>query len=191
MNTIDAIASRRSIRRFAQKAISKGDLETILGAGIQAPSGKNRQPWRFIVVEGGKRAEMLEVFGAALAAMKEGGEDSGSAEWTFKAMSQAPVTVFILHPDGLPPYMPHTVEKMFSELVDIQSSGAAIQNMLLAARDLGIGSLWICDVLYAYQELLSWFAESGEIIAAVSFGYPEESPDARPRKPLAESVRFL
>jgi nitroreductase len=198
MDTLDAIAARRSVRRFVDKPIARQDLETILRAGIQAPSGKNRQPWRFIVVDEGKRAEMIELFGNALAKMKAGGEDAGSAEWTLKVMAQAPVTVFIVHPDGLPPWMPHSIDKMFSELVDIQSSGAAIQNMLLAAQDLGIGSLWICDVFHAYEEFLAWFvksgepfADSGEIVAAVSFGYPAEKPDARPRRTLAETARFL
>jgi nitroreductase len=63
--------------------------------------------------------------------------------------------------------------------------------MLLAARDLGIGSLWICDVFYAYEKLRDWLGEEGEMIAAVCLGYPDEEPDARPRKPLAEVVRML
>ena len=45
--------------------------------------------------------------------------------------------------------------QMFDDVVDIQSVGAAIQNMLLAAQDLGLGSLWICDVFYAYEQLSS------------------------------------
>jgi nitroreductase len=106
-------------------------------------------------------------------------------------MSQAPATVFVIHRAGLPPWMPHSVPQTFADLVDIQSSGAAIQNMLLAAQDLGIGSLWICDVFAAYGELLAWLGEKGELVAAVSFGYPAESPGARPRRAFSETVRFL
>lgn len=191
MDIMEAIASRRSIRRFADAAIARRDLEAILDAGIKAPSGKNRQPWSFIVVEGSKRAEMLEVFGAALQTQKAAGEDMGSAEWTLQVMAQAPATVFVVHRAGLPPWMPHTVPQTFVDVVDIQSSGAAIQNMLLAAQGLGIGSLWICDVFAAYGELLSWLGEEGELVAAVSFGYPAESPEARPRRPFSETVRFI
>lgn len=191
MNTLEAIAARRSIRKFLDKPISRADLETILRAGIQAPSGKNKQPWRFIVVGQEKRAEMRRVMGQALEVLKKRGDDVGSAEWTQAVMAQAPVTLFVLHPDGTPPWEPHTVDQMFSDVVDLQSSGAAIQNMLLAALDLGIGSLWICDALYAYQEFLSWLGEKGELVAAVSFGYPGESPEARPRKSIEETVRFV
>ncbi len=80
---------------------------------------------------------------------------------------------------------------MFDDVVDIQSIGASIQNMLLAAQDLGIGSLWMCDVFYAYEELSAWLGAEGEMIAAVAFGYPAETPAARPRKPLSEIVRKL
>ena len=59
--------------------------------------------------------------------------------------------------------------------------------MLLAAQDLGIGSLWMCDVFYAYEELCAWLGEEGEMIAAVALGYPAEKPAARPRKPIGGS----
>ncbi len=80
---------------------------------------------------------------------------------------------------------------MIWDVVDIQSIGAAIQNMLLAAQDLGLGSLWICDVFVAYEEFCEWLGEKGEMIAAVSFGYAAESPAARPRKPFNDLVNFI
>jgi nitroreductase len=80
---------------------------------------------------------------------------------------------------------------MFTDHVDIQSIGAAIQNLLLAAHELDIGSLWIADVLYAYEELCDWLGEQGELVAAVSLGYADESPAARRRKSLSEVVRWL
>jgi nitroreductase len=191
MNTIEAIAARRSIRRFKDIPIPEETMEAILQAGIQAPSGKNRQPWRFVVVKGEKRSDMVRIMRDGLDNAKREGRATGSAEWTVKVMEHAPVTVFVFDPDGVRPWLPHAVDQMFNELVDIQSVGAAIQNMLLAAQDLGIGSLWICDVLSAYEELCSWLGEKGEMVAAVSFGYPDESPEPRPRKPMGETVRVL
>lgn len=191
MNTLETIAARRSIRKFRPDPIAADLLEKILLAGMQAPSGKNRQPWRFIVVQGEKRAEMNRILREAIAAKKARGESTGSAEWSVLVMEQAPVTVFVMNPAGLPPWQGHSVSQMFWEVVDIQSVGAAIQNMLLAAQDLGLGSLWICDVFTAYEEFYAWLGEPGELIAAVSFGYPAESPAARARKPFDEVVRFL
>ena len=191
MNTCDAIAARRSIRKFKSESLPEGAMETILKAAILAPSGKNRQPWQFYVVGEDKRNEMIDIMRDALAAWKERGEDTGSAKWTTDIMETAPATVFVINPDGVDPWEPHTVDQQFQELVDTQSIGAAIQNMLLAAQDLGIGSLWICDVLYAITELKTWLGAQGELIAAVSFGMPDESPSARPRKPMDEVVRTV
>jgi nitroreductase len=191
MHTREAIAGRRSIRRFKDEPIPDEALQAILTAGIQAPSGHNRQPWRFVVVGREKREEMLSVMREGLAARKAQGESTGSAEWTAKAMDTAPVTVFVFNPEGMRPWLARSIEQNFQDLVNVQSIGAAIQNMLLAAQDLGIGSLWIADVFEAYEELCTWLGEQTQMVAAVSFGYPDESPGALPRKPLDEVARWL
>jgi nitroreductase len=191
VNTLEAIAARRSIRKFKDTPIQEELLQKILNAAIQAPSACNRQPWRFVVVRGEKRAEMLRIMREGIIRAKARGEDIGSTEWSAHVMEEAPVTVFVFNPDGLQPWRRHTVQQKFMAVLDIQSIGAAIQNMLLAAQDLGLGSLWICDVFIAYEELCTWMGEKGELIAAVSFGYADESPAARPRKPMSEVVREL
>jgi nitroreductase len=189
MNTLEAISTRRSIRKFKSDPIPDEALHTILNAAILAPSGKNKQPWRFIVVQGEQRADMVRVMRAGIAKFKDTGEGTGSSEWTANVMEQAPITVFVFNPEGLPPWENHNLYQNIDEIVDTQSVGAAIQNMLLAALELGIGSLWICDVFYAYEELCGWLGEQGEMIAAVSFGYPAENPPARPRKAYDAVVR--
>ena len=71
-------------------------------------------------------------------------------------------------------------------MVNIQSIGAAIQNICLTAHALGLGSLWIADVLYAYEELEAWLGQDTQMVAAVSLGYPADNPVIFSRKPLAE-----
>jgi nitroreductase len=191
MNTLEAIAKRRSIRRFKDEPIPDQVLQAILTAATQAPSSKNRQPWRFVVVSGDRCAEMVRVMREGIANMKARGEDPGSSEWTADVMAQAPVTVFVFYPHGLHPWLAHSIEQMFQAVVNIQSIGAAIQNMLLAAQDLGVGSLWICDVFEAYNELCQWLGEPGQMVAAVSLGYADVSPKAPSRKPLSEVTRWM
>jgi nitroreductase len=191
MNTIEAIAKRRSIRKYTDEPLADSELQAILQAAVQAPSGKNRQPWKLVVVQTDKRAEMVRVMRAGIAGTKARGDDTGSSEWTVSVMEHAQATVFVFNPEGIPPWKTHSIGQLFDDVVDIQSIGAAIQNMLLAAEDLGIGSLWICDVFYAYEGLQEWLGEPGEMIAAVAFGHPAEYPPARPRKAISEIVRFV
>ena len=187
MNTLEAISQRRSIRRFKDTPISDELIIKILNSAIQSPSGKNRQPWRFIVVQEDKRPEMIRIMRESIAKGKEQDVDTGSSEWTTNSMEKASVTIFVFNP-----YAENTKDYGHtSNVVDVQSTGAAIQNMLLSAQELGIGTLWICDVFYAYKELCEWLGETHEMIAAVSFGYPDEQPNARPRKPLEEITKWF
>jgi nitroreductase len=191
VNVLEAIAERRSIRRFKDAPIPDEALEAILKAGTQAPSGKNRQPWRFVVVPRERHAEMVRVMREGIANAKSRGEDTGSSEWTAEVMEQAAATIFVFNPYGMDPWLARSIEQNFLDVVNIQSIGAAIQNMVLAAQGLGIGSLWICDVFEAYDELRQWLGAEGEMIAAVSFGTADESPGPRPRKPVEEVTRWM
>ena len=83
-----------------------------------------------------------------------------------------------------------TPEEHVAEICNIQSVSASIQNMLLAATEKGIGSLWICDIYFAYAELCKWLDSDGQLIAAVAFGYPDESPEERPRRSMEEVVEW-
>ena len=191
MQTLDAIAARRSIRRFKSDPVPEPLLRQVLGAALQAPSGKNKQPWRWVVATGARRLELTQCLQGGLAQARARGLNTGSAEWSMKIMEQAPVTVFVFNPYGLPYGQPHALEQMIDLVVDVQSLGAAIENLLLAAHDQGLGALWVCDIFYAYEALCSWLGEPGQLVAAVALGYAAENPPARPRKPASETVRWL
>jgi len=191
MDVIKAIMDRRSIRKFKPGPVPKEILEKILRAGTLAPSGKNKQPWKFYVVQGEKRQEMVEVMGKGINRLENDGVRSGSAKFTRKIMEYAPVTIFIFNPTSKHPLLERQVLEKYSDLVDIQSVGAAIQNMLLSAISFGLGSLWICDIFYAYEEFCDWFGEKGQLIAAVSLGYPDQEPAPRPRRTVDEVTVFF
>lgn len=191
MQTLTAIAQRRSIRKYTDTPVSEEQIRQILQAAIQAPSGKNCQPWHFIVVQGEKRAEMVAAMRAGMAKNEARGEDTGSAKWTVQIMEQAPVTIFVFNPEGMHPWLAHSINQNFGNLVNLQSVGAAIENMCLAALDMGLGSLWIADVLFAYDELCAFLKQDCQMVAALSIGYPAEQPDARPRKSVDEVTTWL
>lgn len=185
---IEAMEQRRSIRAYEDRPVSRELLEEILRAGTLAPSSKNRQPWRFVVVTGQAKAEMLAVMKAGLEREKtapllpDSRQHLAGAERTREIMEQAPAVIFVLNPLGLDLYAPLTPEERIFELCNIQSAGAALENMTLAAAELGLGSLWICDVFFAYQELTEWLNAKGGLLAALAVGYAAENPPPRPRK---------
>lgn len=189
MDTDEAIRKRRSVRKFQTKAIPHEDLLKILAAGIEAPSGKNRQPWRFVVVRDNGKKEMVDI-------LKRGVEAEEDKEWkkwamnSVNIMNDAPVSVLVFNTYGDRPWKEQSIEQRFQELVDVQSVGAAIENMALAATALGIGSLWICDVFIAYDELCAWGGQDNQLVAALTLGYSADDSTFRYRKNMDEVVEW-
>lgn len=68
--------------------------------------------------------------------------------------------------------------------------GAAIENMTLAATELGLGSLWICNTFFAQEELNHWLNADGQLYAALAVGYADEAPAPRPRRKAELTVEW-
>ncbi len=194
---ISEIYDRRSIRKFSDKPVSQKDIVDILESGIKAPSSKNRQPWKYIVIQGNAKAEMLKVFRQGInreenekALLPQSKQHIAAAKYTIAVMEEAPTVIFVMNSLGKDILSELTPEEHIYEICNIQSISASIQNMLLAATEKGIGSLWICDIYFAYQELCKWLNSDGQLIAAIVFGYPNESPQARPRRKLDDIVEW-
>ena len=112
------------------------------------------------------------------------------ARHTLRIMRQAPAVIVILNTNGGSPFLPVDEDKRVSEICDSLSIGAFIQNMLLEAQELGLGTLWIANTCFAYPELVEYLQTEEQLIGAVAVGYPDEEPAARPRKDLEEIVEW-
>jgi nitroreductase len=190
LETLQAIADRRSIRQYTDQPISRDVVEQIMAATVQAPSAKNQQPWRFVVLEGDAAVALAQIMKRSAAELTEAGEDTGSLAWTAAVVEQAPVSILVY--DAAPPAEIPAAFHDDYRFVMLQSIGGAIQTMLLAAQALGLGSLWICDVLYCEPEINRWVGHTADkLVAAVSLGYAAESPRARPRRPWQEVTEWM
>ena len=183
---LDAIAARRSIRKFKNTPVPRHIIEEIIKAGALAPSSKNRQPWHFVVTTGKAKEEALAVMERGLEReaqqplLPESAVYIGGAHNTLNIMRQAPAVIFVVNTRGLDLLTPQNAENRVFEICNAQSIGAAVENMSLAAVEAGLGSLWICDTYFAQQELCTWLG--GELAAAFALGYADEEPAQRPRQ---------
>ena len=191
MTVLEAINARRSIRKFKSDPVENDSVQQLLEAAVLAPSAKNSQPWRFTVVMESKKEEMLSVIRKGISNREPEGEELGTIKWTIQAMQQAPLTILVHNSEGIHPWKARKEHESWWDLATVQSVGAAIQNMLLAATELGLGSLWIADVWDAYPELNAWLETDHQLVAAVSFGYPDVSPPVPARKPMESVVRWI
>lgn len=135
---LKAIKSRRSIRKYRSEQIKQEELEMIIEAGIYAPSGHNLQPWRFTVVQDRKVIEHINDISKKLMATME-------IEW---------IKNIGLDPDVDITYKAPTLI-IVSGKKDVPSSKidccAAVENMLLAAESLNIGSVWMGFAIFGIQ----------------------------------------
>lgn len=193
----DAIYTRRSIRKYTNEPVPHSIIEKIIDAGRVAPSAKNRQPWRYLVYSGEAKARLLSI-------MKKGIEMeeinprlplsvSGipDAKNTLRIMETAPSVIIVLNINGKSPFVQLDVDDRFTEINDLLSIGASIENMLLKAEELNIGTLWIGNTCFAYQELMEYIGFTAELVGAIALGYRAETPSMRPRKKIEDIIMYF
>lgn len=198
----ELIFQRKSTRSFdPSRSVSRAGIEHILSAGLQAPSPKNRQPWHFYVTDSREiRISVARVMRNSLAELKKGRihanrdtTDLEMAEISADIVSEAPTLVLIGYDRDASNEHGETLEWGLTaqafEVGDLQAIGAAVQNMLLQAEEMGIASLWMCDVLYAHDEICALLNLKTPFVAAVVFGY--EGQRRSQRKTLGEKAEWL
>lgn len=199
--SLDEIYTRRSIRKYQNKKVPIEIINEIINAGIVAPSGKNKQPWRFLVFSGEKKDEIVQKMKDGIirekngvAILPESAFGIPDAENTVRIMEEAPVIIFVMNFFGTSPFDDISTDKRVTEIVDSLSIGAAVQNMLIKAEELGIGTLWIGNTFFAYTELAQYIKdltlEEHQITCAIALGYADEKPNKRYRKSIEEVTKY-
>ena len=146
MDIFDCIITRKSVRAYEQEKIPEEIVHKILCSAIYAPSGKNGQPWKFQMVSDKTLIKNLA-------------ERSIYNKW----MSDAEYVIVV--------FLDTT--KSYNWMKDVQSCGAAIQNMLLTACSLEVGSCWIGEVVDYTQEvknILGVLNDNLELMGMVTLG---------------------
>ncbi len=172
MDLFEAIEARRSIRRFDPAAeVSAETVERLLKAAIMAPNGGNRQPWHFYVVRDAKLRE-----GLTAAALGQG------------YISQAPVAIVVCADADK---SGERYGQRGRELYCIQDTAAAVENILLAAVALGLGSCWMGAFDEGEAARVLGLPANHRPVAILPIGKPAEAPGRRPRQAMGEVVTYL
>lgn len=181
MDTLEAIRTRRSVRKFAPRPIEPEKLQTVLEAARQAPSWANMQCWRFLVVQDQAVKEKLSDLSYVEAFFAPKGYKSNPAQ---KALAEAPVVVVACA-------VPGDSGDLRGQQYYLADVGIATENMMLAAHALGLGSVFV-GVFdeEAVGELLD-IPPDIRIIGLFPLGYPEgETKSGPPRKALDDIVYY-
>jgi nitroreductase len=204
MELQQAIEKRTSIRSFKDTPIPAEDLKHLVRMGGQAPSVNNYQPWRFYVITNDeKKREMAYAVKQRIEELPANQSIASSniksqVEWFATFFEDAPAVIAM----AMEAYesvlekgvqLSHQDINILRNYPDIQSAGAAIQNILLAAVDLGYGACWLSAPMMAKEDLekIIGIAEPFHLMAFVAVGVPSRDFKAKEKKPLEEIIEWI
>jgi nitroreductase len=166
MDLSEALSQRRSIRTYKKQDLIQGTVERLLEAGRLAPSAGNVQPWEFVVASTQKTKMSLS-----------------QAAYGQRDVQEASVVIVVCADEK-------RAEESYGDrgktLYCLQDTAAAIQNILLAACSMGLGTCWIGAFKEAEVKTVINGPKNIRPVALIPVGYPNEAPKARPRRPLNE-----
>jgi nitroreductase len=195
--TLKTIKERRSIRTFAKDEIPDEQIRILLQAANEAPSAHNQQSWRFIVLKGEKKQGLADLVSEAAPRFSKAAQ--ALLRMSARSIASAPVVIAVANSGDL---IDHGTELFAAEkdlagdffrTMEIQSSAAAVQNMLLAATSLGLATVWLGIMFLLKDEVLRFLEEpSGEFMAVVPVGIASRAAGSPPKKQSFEmKVTYL
>lgn len=171
IEAMECIRQRRSIRHFRPDAVAQDVVEKVVQAATCAPSAGNAQAWRFLIVS--RRS------------LREGLKDAASGQ---AFVAEAPVVIVVCAEPGR---SASNYGDRGRDLYCLQDSAAATMALLLAAHACGLGACWVGAFDEAAVRSLLQIPERYRPVAMVPVGHPNESPQTRWRRPLAEVVEHF
>ena len=194
-SVLDTARGRRSVRRYLGKEVAEDLVNRVLEAGRWAPSPHGRQPWRFAVISKGETKERLaEAMGEEWRSNLEMDGQSPEVverrlEGSRRRLLDAPVLVVLsLYLEDLDVY-PDASRQENETMMAVQSLGAAAQNMLLTAYDLGLDAGWMCAPLFSPEQVVMALGLDPKLVphALLTLGYAEgDPPNRRGRRSLED-----
>ena len=181
METLEAIKTRRSIRKFSDQPVEPEKLQAVLEAVQQAPSWSNRQCWSLVVVQDQAIRTRISELSFVESFFATYGYKSNPAQ---KGLAQAPI-VLVACAD------PQQSGDLRGEQYFMADLGIATQNLMLAAHDLGLGTVFVGVFDEEQLKGLLGIPPHIRIVGLFPLGYPAtEAKGGPPRKPLAEFVHY-
>lgn len=185
MEVMEAIRTRRSIGKVKPDAVEKEKIERIIEAGIWAPNHHRTEPWKFFVLTGEGRRPLGRTL-AAIAKEDMADPDAEASREKLKRTEQKPFRAPVVITVAV---TPETQDEKVVRTEEFGAVNAAIQNMLLAAHSIGLGTIWRTGKPAYHPKMKACFGleEKDEVLGFLYLGYPAADP-APPEKRAVEEV---
>jgi len=187
----DAIAGRRSVRHFADRPVEPEAIDAVLVAACLAPAPHHTRPWRFVVLSQDARAALAEAMGRAWRRdLRQDGVEQGRIEALLErsrdGIMAAPALILVGFDASAQRAWPDPRRRRSETMMFAQSTGAALQNLMLAAHGRGLGSYWISAPLFCPATVRRALGLPPEFQAQalVALGYPRAGSRPPPQEAM-------
>jgi nitroreductase len=194
--TLRTINERHSVRTFTKDDVTEDEITVLLRAANAAPSAHNQQAWKFIILRGDKKQELAQLVTAQSASFPR--PAAALLRMGAKSILSAPVVIAVANTGDLIRHGTELfkVEKEtahdFFRTMEIQSSAAAVENILLSATSLGLGTVWLGVLYLIKDEVLRFLGEpEGEFMAVVPVGRPVKAGSGPKKQPVEMKIKSL
>ena len=194
--TLQTIKNRHSIRTFTAQEVSDEQITLLLQAANEAPSAHNQQSWKFIVTRNQKKNELANLVTSKSAVFEK--PASALLRMAARSIMSAPVVIAVANTGDLIEHgtdlfkIEKDMARDFFRTMEIQSSAAAVENLLLAATSFGLSTVWLGILFLIKDDVLQFLGEpKGEFMAVVPVGYAAKSGAGPQKQPVEVKVRYL
>ena len=211
MANLDFIYNRKSVRQFKDTPVPKEDIIELLKAGTYAPSPKHQQNWHFVVLQNrdiiNKMADIVTKSHENIGQLAKNEKDFKrhmSVINYYTCFKHAPVVIIVYSCEYKmieykilkdKPECKELYDMVASSQAEIQTIGAAVENLLLAAANMGYGACYMTGPIHSRDkiyEVMGHDETKGELMALIPVGVPEDmSAPQPPRLPLEDVVTFI
>jgi nitroreductase len=194
--TLRSIKNRRSVRMFLDKPVSDEDLQSVLHAANQAPSAHNQQSWRFIVLRGKMKSDLANLINVKANDFSK--PSSALLRLASRSIVSASVVIAVANSGELISRgtelskVDKDTAHDFFRIMEIQSSAAAVENLLIAAASLGLATVWLGVLVLIKNDILKFIGEpEGEFMAVIPVGYAAKTSEGPKKQSLEMVVKYL
>jgi nitroreductase len=195
-DTLKTIHKRHSVRRFTEQDVSDEQIRRLLQAANEAPSAHNQQSWKFIVIRNTKKQELAQLVTGRSGEFPK--PASALLRMAARSILSAPVIIAVANTGDLIEHgtqlfkIGKEMAKDFFRTMEIQSSAAAVENMLIAATALGLATVWLGILFLIKDDILQFLGEpKGEFMAVIPVGYAERTGTGPQKEPFEMKVKYL
>ncbi|MCP4649062.1 MAG: hypothetical protein GY853_03115 [PVC group bacterium] len=190
------IKNRAVTRRYEDKSVPVEIVEKIIDSGVWSSSIHGFQPWKFMVINGKDKIKKISEIVSDVPVDIAGDSMGKLVNFSARVIADAPLLIMVYNTKAFT----NAAGKFFkinreyieiAQMTEIEGISGAIQNMIMMAESLGVGSCWLTTPLFCESKINDFLNITDRLVAVITFGYSMQKEVRSPRKNVETKVNYV